>query len=40
MIKKERGRPMRSDHVRIVPEYRETPDMEKLGKAFPRSPSP
>ena len=31
MSKKERGRPMCSHHVRIVPEYRDTPDMEKLG---------
>ena len=34
MSKKERGRPMCSHHVRIVPEYRETPDMEKLGQAL------
>ena len=34
MSKKERGRPMCSHHVRIVPEYRDTPDMEKLGKAL------
>ena len=27
MSKKERGRPMCSHHVRIVPEYRETPDI-------------
>ena len=34
MSKKERGRPMCSHHVRIVPEYRDTPDMEKLGQAL------
>ena len=34
MSKKERGRPMRSDQVRIIPVYRDTPDMEKLGQAL------
>ena len=34
MSKKKRGRPMCSHHVRIVPEYRDTPDMEKLGQAL------
>ena len=34
MSKKERRRPMCSHHVRIVPEYRDTPDMEKLGQAL------
>ncbi len=34
MGEKERGRPMCSHQVRIVPEYRDTPDMEKLGKAL------
>ena len=32
MSKKERGRPMCSHHVRIVPEYRDNADMEKLGE--------
>ena len=34
MSKKERGRPMRSHQVRVIPAYRETPDMEKLGQAL------
>ena len=34
MSKKERGRPMRSDQVRIIPVYRDTPDIEKLGRAL------
>ena len=34
MSKKERGRPMRSHQVHVIPEYRETPDMEKLGQAL------
>lgn len=34
MSKKERGRPMCSHQVHAIPEYRETPDMEKLGKAL------
>ena len=34
MSKKERGRPMCSHQVHVIPEYRETPDMEKLGQAL------
>ena len=34
MSKKERGRPMCSHQVHVIPEYREIPDMEKLGKAL------
>ena len=34
MSKKERGRPMCSHQVHVIPEYRDTPDMAKLGQAL------
>lgn len=32
-MKKRRGRPSTSDNIRVVPVFREKPDIEKLGKA-------
>lgn len=34
MEKKSRGRPMTSRDVKITPEFRENPDIEKLGQAL------
>ena len=34
MDKKKRGRPMSSDDVKVTPEFRENPDIEKLGRAL------
>lgn len=34
MDKKKRGRPMASRDVRVTPEFRENPDIEKLGRAL------
>lgn len=34
MEKKSRGRPMTSCDVKITPEFRENPDIEKLGRAL------
>lgn len=34
MEKKSRGRPMTSRDVKITPEFRENPDIEKLGRAL------
>lgn len=34
MDKKKRGRPESSHNVRVTPEFRETPDIEKLGRAL------
>ncbi len=31
---KSRGRPMTSRNVRVTPEFRENPDIEKLGRAL------
>lgn len=31
---KKRGRPMDSHNVKITPEFRENPDIEKLGRAL------
>lgn len=31
---KKRGRPMASHNVKITPEFRENPDIEKLGRAL------
>ena len=32
--KQKRGRPIQSRNVRITPEFRERPDIEKLGRAL------
>lgn len=32
--KKKRGRPMQSNQVRVIPEFREHPDVEKLARAL------
>lgn len=32
--KKKRGRPMLSNRVRVIPEFREHPDVEKLARAL------
>nr|WP_325239679.1 hypothetical protein [uncultured Oscillibacter sp.] len=34
MEKRNRGRPMTSRDVKITPEFRENPDIEKLGQAL------
>ena len=34
MTKKKRGRPMTSHQVRVIPEFRENPDIEKLAQAL------
>jgi len=34
MKNKQRGRPSESRNVRVVPEFREEPDIEKLGRAL------
>ena len=34
MQKKKRGRPISSNDVRVTPEFRENPDIEKLGRAL------
>ena len=34
MEKKKRGRPMASREVRVTPEFRENPEIEKLGRAL------
>lgn len=34
MEKKKRGRPMASHDVKVTPEFRENPDVEKLGRAL------
>lgn len=34
MEKEKRGRPMTSHNVRVIPEFREKPDIEKLARAF------
>lgn len=34
MEKKKRGRPMASHDVKVTPEFRENPDIEKLGRAL------
>lgn len=34
MEKRNRGRPMTSRDVKITPEFRENPDIEKLGRAL------
>lgn len=34
MDKKKRGRPMASHNVKVTPEFRENPDIEKLGRAL------
>jgi len=34
MDKKKRGRPMASCDMRVTPEFRENPDIEKLGRAL------
>lgn len=34
MLEKKRGRPMASHDVKITPEFRENPDLEKLGRAL------
>ena len=34
MTNKKRGRPMTSHQVRVIPEFRETPDIEKLAQAL------
>lgn len=34
MEKRKRGRPMTSRDVKITPEFRENPDIEKLGRAL------
>lgn len=33
-MEKKRGRPMDSHNVKITPEFRENPDIEKLGRAL------
>lgn len=34
MLEKKRGRPMASHDVKITPEFRDNPDLEKLGRAL------
>lgn len=34
MDKRKRGRPMSSRNVKVTPEFREQPDIEKLGRAL------
>ena len=34
MEKRNRGRPMASRDVKVTPEFRENPDIEKLGRAL------
>ena len=34
MDKQKRGRPMSSDNVKVTPEFRDNPDLEKLGRAL------
>ncbi len=34
MEKKKRGRPMTSHNVKVIPEFRENPDIEKLARAL------
>ncbi len=34
MEKKKRGRPMTSHNVKVIPEFREDPDIEKLARAL------
>lgn len=34
MSKRRRGRPKESNFVRVTPEFRSKPDMEKLGQAL------
>ena len=34
MEKRKRGRPMASRDVKVMPEFRENPDIEKLGRAL------
>ena len=34
MTNKKRGRPMTSHQVRVIPEFRENPDIEKLAQAL------
>lgn len=34
MLEKKRGRPMTSHAVNVTPEFREQPDIEKLGRAL------
>ena len=34
MERQKQGRPMASDRVRITPEFRKNPDIEKLGRAL------
>ena len=34
MTNKKRGRPMTSHKVRVIPEFRENPDIEKLARAL------
>jgi len=34
LTKKSTGRPVASRHVRIVPEFRQEPDIEKLARTF------
>lgn len=34
MSKRRRGRPQKSNFVRVTPEFRSKPDMEKLGQAL------
>jgi len=32
--KQKRGRPSASHNIRVIPEFRENPDVEKLGRAL------
>ena len=34
IMKKKRGRPMSSRDVKVVPEFKENPDIEKLGRVL------
>lgn len=34
MDKQKRGRPMASHEVKVTPEFRDNPDIEKLGRAL------
>ena len=34
MLEKKRGRPMTSNNVKVTPEFRDNPDIEKLGRAL------
>ena len=34
MDKQKRGRPMTSHEVKVTPEFRDNPDIEKLGRAL------